>query len=1199
MSDPQTTADLPAGGDARRALLHPLKNASIGESAGTGEWVRLNTPGELENVHFPEDNPSLGAGVSSVPTPWARLELFRDAVRDAPQSRQATDAHPFSGDAIQDILDALELLLFEGHMDGVTLQRHVLDLGALATLARREHEDGIGRFLTAVRDQAPREEDGQLDRITIVTDGRRRLLFATSPYTLFFTPEDQTAAIPGYFGARERPRPLAARPPELAGFVAGRLLPLLERHTSRHPELQRLVAVLQRQLQEVPDGRRAFSLENLDETSALQPIPGVPVGRLRALTWTGRGSLKASRGSARPLVLNDQVLESEREYFPWLTPSQGTRVLEAEDRGRLPGTAWRQPWVDPGRDFLVDNLLILERAELDLGSVLGREIYEGMSSQVEWRRPGQILLPLSARYFEHFSPEDAVRQLRMTMDPEGMRIEARLTLPVEGGERTFTRVYTRGENVATAEFYLSVWPDFVPETPQAFEWSVYSVFHLAFGRGADEFDLRVGMGDAEVAVAGAYGNPPLRRFVRDQNAAFYALDQAPGYLRVRLRRHPGSEEFIGEGVVLPKLELRARPAAAPWTVAVDLGTSNTSVAVRKGPETPVELLSLTGRASATRRDLMRAPAVVGGAGRADALRIADTFFYPDSLPDAPFPTHIERTTKALDRENEELFRIPAATANIPFRGDLAHGQLNRLEGDLKWGGGLAMVEHNLLTEQFLKQLLVLIYAEAVRSGARVDDLTLRWSYPSAFTTEESEQFIQRWRNVLRWFADQRLGSIPLAEGQDGGARKAILRVIEEADRLPDESTSALWYFKQLREFTVHDEALAIAVDLGGGTTDIASYANGHGQFRNSILLGGRDLVGALPDDDGRPGVNPFYRYLERWVLERIGRESSQLLTDITTALNEYATSHGKFGYLVRHPWFQEHRTELMEEPWFRSAQAVIVYLFGAVFFHLGVLVRADRAAGGQYEPPSRVMFGGNGSRYLEWLSGFRRFAGSRPAQEFFIPLFRDLFEASLEADLGARFEVIVSPAPKQEVALGLLSTEAGHLLRGADGQTHGTRAATDDAPGSIRKHHPVGEFSRFPGHSQGIRPEQEVTVSGPSGTLFSYAATADAASSPPPEGGRAADEFEGSMIRRFHTTLLEALGRPDAPHREWPGVRDRMAAILRECDRSFYIPRVREELERRLWGDARLTPSVFAIEVAATLRHLQEALFPEPQDGRR
>jgi hypothetical protein len=1180
VTDLETTANAPAAPDGRRALLHPLKDAGIGETAGTGAWVRLKAPGELEKVHFPEDNPALGAGISSVPSPWARLELFRDAVRDAPQTSRDVDAHPFSGDAIQDILDALELLVFEGHMDGLVLRRHLLDLDSLAALAVRENEDGIRRFLGAVRDLAPRADGNtRLGRLTIVTDGRGRLLFATSPFTLFFTPEDRTTAVPGYFGARETPRPLDARPPELARFVEHHLLPRLARHGSQHPELQRLVSVLQRQLEEVPHELRGIPLESLDEEGALQPVAGVPVGRVRTLAWSGRNSLVPTREAARrPLVLHDQTLESERTYFPWLAPSMGTRVADAADRRRLPGSAWRHDWVNPERDFLVDNLLILELTELDLTSVLGREIYGDMSSQVNWRRPGQVLLPLSAEYFEYFGPEDAVRHLRMTMDPDGNRVEARLTIPVEGGERTFKKVYTRGENLAAEQFYLSVWPNFVPE-PGEFEWSCYSVFHLAIGRGANEFDVRMGLANGEAAASGEYGAAPVRRFPRQGNAAFYGLEEAPRYLRVRLRRHAGSNEFVAEGVVLPKFETVRSPTAAPWTVAVDLGTSNTSVAVRKRPDARAELLNLAGRVSATRLDLMRAPAPPEGSRRSDVSRILDTLYFPDVVPAHPFPTFVVRSTIPQDRDNESLFALPAATANIAFRGDLTSGAHNRLEGDLKWGGGLARIEHNLLTEQFLKQLLVLIYAESVRSGARVDSMALRWSYPSAFTAEESDQLIQRWRNVLRWFRDARLGLSGKGEGQAGAAPEPFQRIIGDADLLPDESTSSLWFFKTQPGFSVHDEALALTVDLGGGTTDIAGYANLHGQFRNSILLGGRDLVGTPPSDEGRRMVNAFYRSVEGWALERMGRDSKQMLTDVTVALHEYPTSHGKFGYLVRHPWFAEHRSELLEEPWFRSAQACIVYLFGAIFFHLGVLVRADRDAGGRYEPPARVIFGGNGAQFLDWLTGFRPFAGSRPGQDFFGPLFRDIFEASLGSDLPSRLDVSVSEAPKQEVALGLLTAEADHVLQPADGQGTGGRTPTDDAPGSIRMHHPVGEVARFPDKPDGVLPGSRVTLSGQSGAMFAFAT-----------------EFETSMIRRYHDTLLDGLGRADAPHREWPGVRDRITSILRECDRGFYVRTVREELERRLRGNSQLNPSVFSIEVAATLRHLQTGLFPAPQD---
>lgn len=1189
MTELETTESAPAASDGRRALLHPLKDAAIGETAGTGAWVPVKAAGELEKVHFPEDNPVLGAGIASVPSPWARLELFRDAVRDAPQTDNDRDAHPFSGEAIQDILDALELLVFERHMDGLVLRARPVELATLASQAAAENEPGIGRFLTAVRDMAPSGDDGaRLERLTLVTDARDRLLFATSPFTLFFTPEDRSTAVPGYFGAREEPRTLRARPPELAGFLAEHLLPALERHPSQHRELQRLVSILQRQLQEMPLAHRRLPAANLDLNGALEPVAGVAVGRVKTLAWVGRNSLKPSRGARRPLVLDDRALENERTYFDWVAPSRGTRVADATDRRRLPGSAWRYDWVDPARDFLVDNLLILERAELDLGSVLGREIYEGMSSQVEWRRPGQVLLPLSEEYFRYFGPEDAVKHLRMTMDPDGTRIEAELTLPTEGGGRSFTRVYTRGENVASEEFYVSVWPDFVPEVlpgpvpERAFEWSCYSVFHLASGRGADEFDVRMGLAGGEVGVSGEYGAPPVRRFVREPAVTLYELDEAPRYLRVRLRRHPGSREFAAEGVVMPKFETLRRPAGAPWSVAVDLGTSNTSVAVKRGPEAAPELLALRGRASATRRDLMRSLTVTGGAVQSDVSRIIGTLFYPDAVRAEPFPTHIERSTVARTAENEALFLTPAATANIPFNGDLARGQWNELQGDLKWGGGLARIEHSLLTEQFLRQVLVLVYAESVRAGARVDELTLRWSYPSAFTDEESEQLIQRWRNVLRWFGGRRLGAVPRGDGEAGTGPEPILRMVEQANRFPDESTSALWYFKTQRGFSVHDEALAIAVDLGGGTTDVAGYANVRGQFRNSILLGGRDLVGTPPTDEGRRMVNPFHRRIESWVLDRMRGESNQLFTNVTVALGEYKTSHAKFGYLVRHPWFEEHRAELLEEPWFRSAQASIVYLFGALFFHLGVLVRADRDAGGRYEPPRRVIFGGNGSRFLDWLSGFRPFAHSRPAESFFVPLFRDIFEAGLGSDVSPRFEVGVSEHPKQEVALGLLTEEAAHILGSADGRTGGARAATDDDPGSIRMLVPVGEVVRFPSRSDPLRPEERVTLNGPTGILFDFGT-----------------EFPDSMIRRYHDALLEGLGRPGAPHQDWAGMRDSLADILRECDRGFYLPRIREELERRLRGNGRLHPSIFAIEISITLLHLQAELFSEPQDADR
>ena len=85
-----------------------------------------------------------------------------------------------------------------------------------------------------------------------------RLLFATSPYTLVFTPEARPGlgSIPGYFGLREPGgRPLAERPPQLVSYIRDTLLKnITASAVSSLGEMMSLSRILQRMAEQLPAG---------------------------------------------------------------------------------------------------------------------------------------------------------------------------------------------------------------------------------------------------------------------------------------------------------------------------------------------------------------------------------------------------------------------------------------------------------------------------------------------------------------------------------------------------------------------------------------------------------------------------------------------------------------------------------------------------------------------------------------------------------------------------------------------------------------------------------------------------------------------------------------------------------------------------------------------------------------------------------
>jgi hypothetical protein len=236
-----------------RLLLHPLREGGNLTRVPPGRWATLPNPDLIADIALTEAaDPTRRARISSVPSPWARLQVFRDAVLD--------EGHPFHAEAINDILDTLELVLFQDHLVGVSLRAKRIDLADVRSRAQATRQRGVERFAAAVVDLAPatdRAGGARLATLTVVFNGPAPdapILFATSPFTLFFTPQTRRARLPGYYTGPGPLRPLATRPPDLARYVRDVLVPELGRsEAGRAPELQRLTTLLDRQLRATPD----------------------------------------------------------------------------------------------------------------------------------------------------------------------------------------------------------------------------------------------------------------------------------------------------------------------------------------------------------------------------------------------------------------------------------------------------------------------------------------------------------------------------------------------------------------------------------------------------------------------------------------------------------------------------------------------------------------------------------------------------------------------------------------------------------------------------------------------------------------------------------------------------------------------------------------------------------------------------------
>lgn len=988
-----------------RNLLPPLKHGNnVAVADPPGAWSQFEQAWTLaKHVALPTEDLQRGwSDITSIPSPWARILLFRHALEEG-------RGHPLFQEVVSDILDTLELFFFQQHLQGQCFLKP-LDLAQLD----RDYPGAERAFRRALVSQAPRVPEGHGDstsetRMTAVglvyyghSPDTARPIALTSPFTLFVTPADKSEDIEGYFEFAVKPhahfRGLRDRDPLFVRYIREHLLPQIRNRFA----MQGLCRYLDGEL----SGTSAESGElEIEPIETLPGVGNVELHKASVLRIRSPLSLRTSRvlADAPPLVLTPNLPQTI--YYNHV-PLPRPWVLETDaPRNQLPGTHIRHSWVNPVEDFL-EPVLLQMPAELQ-GILRDRK----MSAET-----ARYLLPLKPKFFEFFSPDEVAKIVSISANPYGV-VSVHLDIPVVGGHGvsqtiTVQRTYKpKDETRGLERTFLSLWPNF-----EAAAWKDYYLLHFEAAGGEASTVGRVEFytddgrihPQAQRQQNGALGEG-VDQVEREPSTVVYHTSAVPHVIRFVLSGEEAEVQIAG--VLLPRLLNRkgAFQEQTSWQVGIDFGTSNTIVALKQtGQGNAPEVIRLC---DATRVDFC-------GAVQPSAAEVWEAtlnyYFFPREVSPAPFASQVFWRTDA--RRD-----IPGIHANIPFSGELsAHGS-NVLLTNLKWSDDS---HANHLTKLFLQQVTMMVRAEAIARSIPPDTIEYNWSFPMAFTENKVHLFAGMWRSVL--------GRTP---------------------RSRDESTCALLFFRDgSQDFTPDATAAKVTVDVGGGTSDIACYAKGRALFRDSILFGGQDLTGSGQTEGEKRVFNPFVQKLIGYA-EAHGFNQSQVLT-------RYNSSHSKFSYLVKTEWFARHHSDIAAQQWFEQFQCAIFYFYSTLLYYVGLRLRAERLTPDQH--PNIVFFGGNGSRFLDWLVAFSDWSTAQ--KETCLRAFSAILHAGLAPNEGTamslapRLDVRASASPKHEVAVGLLLAEAGlkidqshsgaalgEVVKVGEGDALSAKASTKDA----------------------------------------------------------------------------------------------------------------------------------------------------------
>jgi hypothetical protein len=602
-------------------------------------------------------------------------------------------------------------------------------------------------------------------------------------------------------------------------------------------------------------------------------------------------------------------------------------------------------------------------------------------------------LPLTPRFFEYFThatvapptltPDQADTDVLTTVvagDGDYKSLTARLRIPLRnGGELLLEHSYPLKKG-AIAEVGAStpgfaLWPDFY-----APDWT----HNFAAFNGPFKLD------DARFTVAplfdGGTTGAPSRVDTTERETRIWNCSRPP--LGFAL-----SSNGIDAGIVLRR---QLAPASQPvsgrsWRVSLDFGTANTMIAYQQD-------------AGKTQTLPLKARLLLLNRGDNQRMELISNTLYPREGAVPPFRTLLYRAQATFIGQPGDAYTL---------RFVFSPTDLDDLVSNLKWGGNAQALK------DYLDGIVRYIACEARAAG--VTSLIFKWSYPLSLPEASHEAMTNFWTVQASSYSIPNILSVTVGDPTQDDSEAAVsesegtCRAIGHYDRTP---------------VTVMADGLAIALDVGGGSTDFAFWSGGNLLDQFSFKLAGNDVLcgewttlanyldtihwlslGTPLDAAAKKLVGNQAEIYVNFLLSQARSDKDPAVFDGANPLLHPA--------VLRIFGTKGQPKELPLLP----IRTLVYLLFGGISYFAGLCSRTLKVSNSNVT----VCFGGRGASLLAWMSNNPELL-KQVLQDFFVAGLRRDAENSLRKvkivgpPLG---EAALLPRLKEEVSLGMLQKPLG------------------------------------------------------------------------------------------------------------------------------------------------------------------------------
>lgn len=642
--------------------------------------------------------------------------------------------------------------------------------------------------------------------------------------------------------------------------------------------------------------------------------------------------------------------------------------LPLEQR-RLPASGELYPYLSIG-DFLEDTLIQLENAiESDkfYPGELGRNLINDQTKR-------GYLLPLKPCFFNYFTVEDLISNKMLVLEAIGTDIRVTLSIPVKAGKIVYERFYSKSDNNL--------------EGVNPFIYRSYS-FELGLLRTRSH---------SHICYVADTKNVSLKFYDQDRREINpkYRLDQelsSEVCTTLEVRGYVESMRVVMEddklAYIIPLQKLVAPQQGVSVSYAVDLGTTNTTVAFRNGTAIP-ELISWSSK------DLLCM--LTSFNNYLDGQATIESRLLPPELgqQDSSYSFPL-RTVLRINKDKQSyLGAFSNSSPDFTYQRTAQIIQASDLETDVKWKGTF----DSSLTS-YVACLCKLIAMHAESRGA--SSISISWSYPSSMNSSGIRKMKSVWNDAVAEYIESLGVSVEIRE--------------------ENEAVAPYLYYAR----TEGIQGRTVAMDIGGETVDIllTGFTAADKMHLSSFRLGGNTLLES-PSNAQTSGAGlcmSLKNYLEdaktniqgdalNYVNEGISRMEASLNAGQGKEGAEYFFALER---IIKPPYNKSINLNLadilgdedLEQAHFRS---LILIYFLAQVYHVAKLTSA-----GDIAVPDNFVFSGNGSRLLRSL-GDKNFL-SKLITEVFVWVYD---KSGRRSDGPIEIKAQHSDKPKVATAYGML-----------------------------------------------------------------------------------------------------------------------------------------------------------------------------------